>query len=133
MPDEEKVGSTTEGVAEVAAPPVAPTSGAFIESLKRNNKQIRDDRAAAIGETAELHYKRLIEDLTVEIRQMQRDQENMLDMSPDNALSLKVASDFNAPAYVAKDIELGCKIRNATIKLNIAKTRYEYLFGGGGA
>ena len=37
--------------------------GAFYGSLKRNNKQIRDDRALAIAEDTELVYKRKIEDL----------------------------------------------------------------------
>jgi Adenylosuccinate synthetase len=53
--------------------------GAFLSSLKRNNKQIRDDRAIAIGESAQLIYKRAVEDLEVGIKQMKRDQENMLD------------------------------------------------------
>ena len=104
--------------------------GAFIESLVRNNKQIRADRAEAIGEDAQLIYKREIEDLRVGIRKMERDQENMLDLSPDNAMSLKLASDFDAKEYVATDLDLGVKIRNARIKLEIAEKRYAYLFGG---
>ena len=104
--------------------------GAFIQSLKRNNKQIRDDRAQAIGEDAELLYKRQVEDLDVGISRMKRDQENMLDLSPENSMSLKLASDFNADEYVKKDLELGVKIRNEEIKLEIAKKRYDYLFGG---
>ena len=105
--------------------------GAFIASLKRNNKQIRDDRATSIGEDTQLLYKRLIEDLEVSIKRMEREQENMLDLSPSNALSLQLASDFDAAAYVAKDVELGLKIRNDNIKLDIAKKRYIYLFGEG--
>ena len=54
----------------------------------------------------------------------------MLDLSPTDARSLVLASDFDSSEYVVKDIELGVKIRNAEIKLNIAKKRYEYLFGG---
>jgi hypothetical protein len=103
--------------------------GAFISSLKRNNKQIRDDRAQAIGEDAQLIYKRKIEDLDVSIKRMKRDQENMLDLSPSDALSLKLASDFNSEEYTQKDIDLGVKIRNAEITLEIAKKRYAYLFG----
>ena len=109
---------------------IKKNEGAFIQSLKRNNKQIRDDRAQAIGEDAELLYKRAVEDLNVSINRMKRDQENMLDLSPENAMSLKLASDFNADEYVRKDLELGVKIRNEEIKLDIAKKRYEYLFGG---
>ena len=32
--------------------------GAFIESLQRNNKQIRDDRAQSIAEDSQLVYRR---------------------------------------------------------------------------
>jgi len=60
---------------------------------------------------------------------MEREQENMLDLSPTNALSLTLASDFDAKAYVGKDLDLGVRIRNLDIKLDIAKKRYAYLFG----
>jgi len=104
--------------------------GAFYSSLKRNNKQIRDDRATAISEDTELIFKRNIEDLALSIKKMRREQENMLDLSPTNAQSLVLASDFDSNVYVTKDIELGVKIRNAEIKLEIAQNRYTYLFGG---
>ena len=104
--------------------------GAFIDSLKRNNKQIRDDRATAIAEDAQIQYRRLVEDLEVQIKRMKRERENMLDLSPSHAQSLVLASDFNSDEYVKKDIELGVKIRNDEIKLEIAKKQYEYLFGG---
>lgn len=103
--------------------------GAFVSSLKRNNKQIRDDRAKAICEDTEVLYKRQVEDLELAIKKMKREQENMLDLSPTNSQSLVLASDFNSTEYVTKDLELGVKIRNAEIKLEIAKQRYNYLFG----
>ena len=104
--------------------------GAFISSLKRNNKQIKDDRATAIAEGAQLKYRRMVEDLEMAIKDLKRDQENMLDMSPSNSLSLIVASDFNADEYIKKDLDLGIKIRETEIKLEIAKKRYAHLFGG---
>lgn len=105
-------------------------TGMFIQSLRRNNKQIRDDRAKSIAEDTQLVYKRQIEDLDLSIKKMKREQENMLDLSPTNAQSLVLASDFDSTQYTNKDIELGVKIRNAEIKLDIAKKRYEHLFGG---
>lgn len=104
--------------------------GAFVSSLKRNNKQIRDDRASAIAEDTQLVYKRKIEDLELSIKKMKREQENMLDLSPSHAQSLILASDFNSTEYTDKDIDLGVKIRNAEITLEIARNRYAYLFGG---
>ena len=103
--------------------------GVFLTSLKRNNRQIREDRAQTIAEDSQLVYKRKIEDLDLEIKKVKREQENMLDLSPTNAQSLVLASDFNSSAYMEKDIELGVKIRNLEIKLEIAKNRYTYLFG----
>lgn len=104
--------------------------GSFYASLLRNNKQIRDDRAKAIVEDTELIYKRQIEDLELMIKKMRREQENMLDLSPTDAQSLVLASDFDSGAYVKKDLEIGVKIRNTEIKLEISKARYAYLFGG---
>lgn len=104
--------------------------GAFMESLVRNNKKIREDRAVTIQEDAEVRYKRTVEDLELEIKKLKRDRENMLDLSPENAMSLVLASDFDAEAFVKKDLEIGVQIRNLEIKLEIAKTRYAHLFGG---
>lgn len=104
--------------------------GAFLSSLKRNNKQIRDDRATAIADVAQLKYKRKVEDLEMAIRDMKREQDNMLDLSPTNAQSLIIASDFDAEAYIGKDLELGVRIRNEEIRLEIARKRYAFLFGG---
>jgi len=105
-------------------------SAAFLESLKRNNEKIRDDRAKAIAEDAQLLYKRETEDLALSLKRLKREQENMLDMSPTDANSLVLASDFNAKDYVAKDLEMAVKIRNLEIKLELAKKRYAHLFGG---
>jgi hypothetical protein len=103
--------------------------GAFVESLQRNNKKIREDRAQSIAEDAETIYRREIEDLRLIMKRKIRERENMLDMSPENSTSLIVASDFDAKAFVQKEIELGVEIRNLKIKLEIAEERYEYLFG----
>jgi len=103
--------------------------GAFAESLKRNNKQIRHDRADAIVEDTELAYKRAIEDLELGLKKLNRERENMLDLSPTNAQSLVLASDFDCNAYVLKDLELGVKIRNDTIKLEVAQGQFNLLFG----
>jgi len=110
---------------------VEEPKGAFITSLKRNNRQIRDDRALAIQEDTQLLYKREMEDLGVSLKRLNRDQENMLDLSPTDARSLVLASDFDSIEYVRKDIDLGVQIRNTEIKLEIAKKRYNYLFEGG--
>lgn len=102
--------------------------GAFISSLTRNNNKIREDRALAIAENAEIIYKREIEDTELKIKQLRRDRDAMLDLSPTTADSLILASDFDAKSFVLKDIQLGVTIRNLEITLEIAKERYQQLF-----
>ena len=103
--------------------------GAFAQSLTRNNKKIRADRAIAIAEDAETIYRREVEDLTMQIKKLRRERENMLDLSPTTSDSLVLASDFNAKDFVTRDIDLGVKIRNLEITLEIAKNRFNHLFG----
>lgn len=105
-------------------------NGAFVASLKRNNTKIREDRAQAIGEDVELIYKRSVEDIMVEIRALERERENMLDMSPDNTFAIIKADSVDAQAFTQKDLEIGVKLRNLQIKLEIAKERYAFLFEG---
>ena len=102
---------------------------AFIESLKRNNEKIRDDRASAIVEDAKLFYARGIEDIELQIKKIEREQENALDLSFTTADSLVLASDFKADACVRQDIELGVQRFNLDLTLGIAKERYAFLFG----
>jgi hypothetical protein len=103
-------------------------TGAFIDSLKRNNTKIREDRAIAIGESAQMRYKRKIEDLEMELKQLKRDRDNMMDLSPASADSLVLASDFDAQNFVDKDVQIGITIRNLEIQLEIARERYNTLF-----
>ncbi len=100
----------------------------FIESLKRNNDQIREDRAKTIGEDSELIYKRRIEDIDLKIKRLEREQEGLIDISPLDKNSLTFA-DFQPETFVQKDMELTLTIRNLKIQLEVSIERYEYLFG----
>lgn len=104
-------------------------NGRFKDMLYRTNAKIRKDRADAIIEDAEVLYRREIEDLQRKLNKYKRDRENMLDLSPTDAQSLKLASDFDASGFVEKDIELGVNIRNLEIKIEIARQQYFTLFG----
>ncbi len=103
-------------------------AGVFIQSLKRNNTQIKADRATAISEDAEMSYKRMVEDLKMELKRLHRERANMLDLSPTNTQSLMLANDFDARKFSEKDLEIGVKIRNLEIKIEVAETRYNELF-----
>mgnify|MGYP003553588252 CR=1 FL=1 len=109
---------------------LAEMKGAFVGSLVRNNKKIREDRAIAIAESAEMMFKRKVEDTQLKLKQMKRDRDAMLDLSPTDANSLVLASDFKADEFVEKDIKLGIDIRNLEIMLEVAEKRYAHLFKG---
>lgn len=105
------------------------TKGAFFESLNRNNKTIKKDRAIAIAEDAQMRYKRELEDMELELRKLKRERAALLDLSPTSADSLMLANDFDAKAFVNRDIDIGVKIRNLKIRLEIAQESYTELFG----
>ena len=118
--DEEKVEQTA--VDEIG------TKGVFSTNLKRNFKQIRDDRAEAITEDVYLIYKRTIEDLRLENRKLQRQRENMLDIAPANTQSITFEK-VDALNFVEKDLKLAIEIRENEIKAEEAVKRFKYLFG----
>lgn len=122
--------STTLSPSTMETTETTPQTGAFLATLTRNNSKIRADRALAISEDAQTLYKRQIEDMEMELKRLHRERINMLDLSPTDSTSLKLASDFNAQEFVAKDIELGVRARNLVIKLEIARESYKNLFGG---
>jgi hypothetical protein len=102
--------------------------GSFVSSLRRNNKQIRDDRALAIAEDAEMIFKREVEDINTELKRLRRERESMLDLGGNSVTTIISQADFHAKEFVAKDLDLGLKIRNLEIKLEIATKRYNELF-----
>lgn len=108
---------------------VKKVDGEFGTALKRSNKQIKDSRADSIIRKAQTKYKRTIEDLIETKTEMEAEREEMLDMSPTNSMNLVVASDFDPEGFIKKDLEIGVKLRNLDIKIEIAKERYTYLFG----
>ncbi|PWN68674.1 hypothetical protein C1631_018535 [Chryseobacterium phosphatilyticum] len=100
----------------------------FIESLQRNNDQIREDRARIIGEDSELIYMRRVEDIALMIKRIEREQEGLIDISPLDRNSLTF-TDFNSETFVQKDMELSLTLRNLNIQLEVTRKRFEYLFG----
>jgi hypothetical protein len=103
----------------------------FKQDLMRTFKQLKESRAESVSEDVEIIYKRKIEDLCHQIRNYDRDRENLiLDLSPTSALNGSVVpSDFKPDSFLAKDLEVGLNKRDAIIKLEIVVERYEYLFG----
>lgn len=106
-------------------------TGTFKSDLMRTFKQLKESRAENVAEDVETSYKRRIEDLVREIRKCERSRDEiMLALAPETAISNAVVpADFNPENFIGKDLEIGIKLREAIIKLEILATRYEVLFG----
>lgn len=102
-------------------------TGMFLSKLKRSNKQIKEDRAASIVENVERIYRRKVEDMSYDLKELYRKRDALLDLSPSDANSL-IIRDFDPNDFVEKDMDFGLKIREIEIKLEIAKKQYNELF-----
>lgn len=103
-------------------------NGKFGSMLKRNNKQLREDRGARIISATEKYYRRTIEDMEEKIANLKMDRENLLDINPSNTQTIINPSDFDSNAFVQKDIEIGKTIYNMEKVLEITRERYNDLF-----
>jgi hypothetical protein len=121
--------STEATTAITAEDALAGMKGQFVESLTRGSKKIKADRALVIAESAQLIYKRSIEDLEMDIKTTQREQANQLDLSPTTSDSLELAKNFDALEFVKKDQAYTLKLRELRIRLEEYKARYAVLFG----
>lgn len=122
-------GSNEEIVSVGSTALQIPDTAAFGVSLKRNNSQIRKDRADELTRKTFMKFKRKIEDLDDDLYTMLTRRENMLDLSPANAQSLVPAVNFDADAYLEEDIALSKNIREKSIIANMTRRRCNYLFG----
>jgi len=109
---------------------VDEAKGGFLQgSLKRSNRQIREERGEAIAEDLEIVYRRKVEDLETEVKRGVTRQKNAFDFSPTNSQSLVMAKELESVDILDKDLKLGEDLRALKIRLNIAKERYNFLFG----
>lgn len=116
-----------KNVENTAAPEKA--KGNFLQSMLRNPKAIKASRAESIHEETQLKYQSRIDLLKLDIKKQKRSLADMLDLSPDNALSLKLAEDFDSEEFVDQQIVRRVQIRQNEIKLEEAVKGYVYLFG----
>jgi hypothetical protein len=118
-----------DGVVAPATPGLKADEPLFKRTLKRNNRQLKDDRADLIYAAAEKFYRRKVEDLRDELDQIEVDRLNMLDVSPSNTQLIINPSDFNTAGFVDGDIEKGLQARETRIKLETAMDGYTKYFG----
>ncbi len=103
--------------------------GFVYESLGRSNAEIRKDRGDAIAEDLELAFKRDVEDSARKVSRLERERKAMYDFSPNNTTSLVLSKNVNADEILTADKKFTIDIRNARIELELAKERYQELFG----
>jgi hypothetical protein len=108
---------------------LARMKGSLVISLTRGSKKIKADRAVAIAEGAKIKSKRTVEDLQMDIKDLKRSRENMLDMSPNDSTSLVIAKEFNPDKFILEYNDLGLQVRNKEIQLEIALASHLELFG----
>jgi hypothetical protein len=104
-------------------------TGTLYDSLARSSKQIRAERGEALAEQLETSFRRNVEDIRYDMKDLKRQRSNMFDFSPTNSQSLVMAKDVEARSIMLADNEISLKIRNLQIKLDIATERYLELFG----
>lgn len=102
--------------------------GFVYQSLGRSSKEIRQERGDVIAEDLEMTFKRAVEDLSMQLKRLERKRRGMYDFSPTNSLSLVMTKDVDSSEIKDKDLELSLDIRNTKIQLEIAEVRYKELF-----
>jgi len=119
--EESKSKETTKEIVE--------EKGGFLEaSLGRTTRQIREDRGEDISKGLQIAYKQYIEMLEYDIDRFFTTQNRAFDFSPNSTTSL-VIKDVDAKTIMEQDLVTSIKIRQTRIELNIAKQRYNFLFG----
>lgn len=103
--------------------------GALGQSLARNSKQIKLDRAMNIHRTGEKEFRRRIEDLDDRIINLSQERDSLLDMSPDDANKLTIGTDFRASEFYEAVRKFTLQIRETKVELDEMKAQYEYIFG----
>ena len=103
--------------------------GLFDQSLKRNFKQIREDRADLMKKSTRALYKREIDDLYTELDTLEVDRNNLLDFAGDSTTRIISPSDFDAKNFIGKDKQLTMRAREIRIQIEEFTERFKSLFG----
>ena len=101
----------------------------FFEILKRENSQIKDERADRIAQSTKEAHIKLILDKKAKVDTLRNKMENMLDLSasPDVTVDNKL-SDFDPQAFVYEYQDNAEKLQVAQLKYEVAIKVGEDLF-----
>jgi hypothetical protein len=81
------------------------------------------------GQEPQSIYKREIQNLARLIQYLKKQQEDLAAKTPTEAETSEITDAIDSGAYVSKEIEIAVKIRDLEKKLELAKKRYQFLFG----
>src|SRR5687767_2387715 len=102
--------------------------GLFADKLYRPNSQIKRERADEIIEDAEIAYQRRVQDMARDLRNLKRDRDRMIDLSPGTRDTLQFP-DFRGSEFTEAHIKLTVDIYNLEKKVQLAMDQYQTLFG----
>lgn len=100
----------------------------FVGLLSRSGDTIMKDRAASIGQLAEMAQEELVNDLKRRKIELETKKSEMLDMSPDNRYSLKPGANFNAKAWTSEYHKINLNLINLEVELKVAEDTTKELF-----
>jgi len=103
-------------------------NSSFFNKISRSNKELRQDRALIIAKGTEKALRRKIEDFNDNLESLKLSLDNLLDINPSNTHTIINPSDFDAAIYIRTAEEIDLKIRDITIRRDLAKARYDQLF-----
>lgn len=104
------------------------TKSPFMSTIARSNKELRQDRALIIAKATEKALRRKIEDFNDNLESLKLSLDNLLDINPSNTHTIINPSDFNPDAYIRTAEEIDLKIRDISIRRDLAQKRYDALF-----
>ena len=99
------------------------------DSLTRNSKTIKQDRADEILESILITGKRKVEDLELQLTKLLRKKRSLVDLSPNTTFTIISVEEFEKIDLFERFCELNAEIRNKKIAINVARKSYNELSG----
>lgn len=94
----------------------------FINNLTQSSNEIRAERATFIAQDAKDAATTNLQNESKILRDLERERMKLSDMNRDSELSLQVTRDnFNAVEWVRQMQELGVKILNQKVRVQVAQ------------
>ena len=100
----------------------------FFNKISRSNKELRKDRALIIAKATEKTLRRKIEDFNDQLASLKLSLDNLVDINPSNTHTIINPGDFIPETYIRNAEEIDLKIRDITIRRDLAQERYDQLF-----